>query len=96
MTHFFKKNDSVVYKIELLFQGGEIGSLKEVLANAIWFHLYVNLKNKWISKQTKSRTRVINIENKLMIARGEGSGRMGKMSEGEWEIQASSCGINTL
>jgi len=29
-----------------------------------------------------------------MVARGVGAGKMGKMGEGEWEIQASSSGMN--
>ena len=41
----------------------------------------------------KNRTRPINTENKLKVAREEGQGR-GKMSEGEWEIQASSYGVS--
>ena len=28
-----------------------------------------------------------------MVARGEDSGQMGKMGEGEWKVQASSYGI---
>lgn len=44
--------------------------------------------SKWISKQTQRRIRPINTQNKLMVARGEVSGReMGKMGEREWEIQ---------
>lgn len=35
----------------------------------------------------------VNTENKLMFARGRGYGEMGKMSEDEWEIQASSYGM---
>ena len=38
--------------------------------------------------------RLVNIENKLMVARGEEQRGMGKMSEGEWEMQASSYGMN--
>ena len=32
--------------------------------------------------------------NKLMVAKGKGSGGMDKVGEGEWEIQSSSYGIN--
>jgi len=31
-----------------------------------------------------------------MVARGERVGGMGKMGEGEWEIQASGYGMNKL
>jgi len=31
----------------------------------------------------KGRNRLINTENKLVVARGEGTGGMGKMGEGE-------------
>ena len=41
------------------------------------------------TKQIESRRRPIKTENKLM-----GDGRMGKLSEGEWEIQTSSHGMN--
>lgn len=42
----------------------------------------------------KSRISPVNTENKLMNARGEEGGGMGKMGEGETEIQASSCGLS--
>ena len=29
-----------------------------------------------------------------MVARGKGGSRMGKMGEGDWEVQASSNGMN--
>ena len=32
------------------------------------------------------KTKNINTENKLVGARGEQGGRMGKMGDGEWEI----------
>jgi len=54
-----------------------------------------NLKTKQMKKQTKSRITPINTENKLMVALGKGNGGMGKMCEGEWEIQASRYGMNT-
>ena len=41
-----------------------------------------------MKKQTKSRIRPINTENKLMVERREGSLMMGKMGEGESGIQA--------
>ena len=47
-----------------------------------------------MNKPTKSRNRSINTENKLMVASGDGSGGMGKIDKGEWEIQPSSYGIN--
>ena len=40
------------------------------------------------------RIRPINIENKWMVARGVGGGGLGKTSDREWEIQASSYGMN--
>ena len=49
---------------------------------------------KKMNKQTKNSIQPINTENKLMVVRGEGDGRLGKMSEGEWEIQASGDGMN--
>ena len=47
-----------------------------------------------MKKQTKGRFRPINTESDLMVARGEGPRGMGKMGEGEWEIQASSYEIS--
>ena len=41
------------------------------------------------NKQTTGRIRPINTENNLMVASGE---VLGKMSEGEWEIQDSGYG----
>ena len=46
-----------------------------------------------MNKQTKSRNRSINAENKLMVVREEEGGGMGKIGEGEWEIQASTYGM---
>ena len=51
-------------------------------------------KENDFSKQTKIRDRTINTKNQLKIVRGERSGEMRKMGEGEWEIQASSYRIN--
>lgn len=48
-----------------------------------------------MNKPSRSRVRPINTENKLRVATGKRGGMMGKMEEGEWEIQASSYGINT-
>lgn len=42
----------------------------------------------------KSRHTLKNTENKLIVARGPGVGRIGKMGEEEWEAQASSYGMN--
>ena len=63
--------------------------------DTIWFHLYVEAKEKntQMNKQTKSRKRPINTENKLIIASGEGWG-MGKMGAGQWEMQASGHGMS--
>ena len=43
-----------------------------------------------MNKQTRNRDRLINTENKLMVARGEGGGKLSKMGEREREIQTSS------
>ena len=45
-----------------------------------------------MNKQAKGRIRLI--ENKLMVARGQGAGGMNNMGKEEWEIQASSYGMN--
>ena len=47
-----------------------------------------------MNTQTKSRIRTINTENKLMVARRDSGTEMGKMGEGQWEIQASSYGMS--
>ena len=47
-----------------------------------------------MNEQTKSRTRPVNTENKLMVAKGEAGGERHKTGEGEWEIQASSHGMS--
>ena len=52
-----------------------------------------NIKNK-IDEQTQSRIRPVNAENRLVVARGKGGRRMGKMGEGDWEILASSYGMS--
>ena len=44
--------------------------------------------------KSKRRNRPVNAENKLVVGRGEGRERKGKVSEVEWEIQASSYGMN--
>ena len=49
-----------------------------------------NLKNKTKQKtneQTKIRIRPINTENKLLVARGEVGGGMGKMGKVEWRYR---------
>ena len=40
------------------------------------------------------RIRPRNTEKKLMVAKVKGNVGMGKISEGEWEIQASSYGMS--
>ena len=47
-----------------------------------------------MNKETKSRTKPINRDNKLMVARGKGVGEMDKMGDREGEIQASRYGIS--
>ena len=56
--------------------------------------LLCGIKTKQMNKQTKGRIRTINTENKLIVSRKQGVGGIRKMGEGEWEIQASSYGIN--
>ena len=46
-----------------------------------------------MNKQTK-KSRPINTEKKLRIAREEGGQWVGKMGEGEWEMWASSHGMS--
>lgn len=53
-----------------------------------------NPKRKKKNKQTKSRITPLNAEDKLMVAREVGGGGLGKMSEEEREIQASSYGMS--
>ena len=49
---------------------------------------------KQMNKQTKkTELDIISTENKLMVARGERGGDMGKMGEGKWEIQDSNHGM---
>ena len=48
--------------------------------------------HKWNLK--RSRSRPLNIENKLIVSRGDGSGGLGKISEEKWEILAVRCGMN--
>ena len=43
-------------------------------------------------KTNTIRVRHIHRENKLMVSRREGCGKMGKMSEGKREVQCSSYG----
>lgn len=50
-------------------------------------------KTKQLNKR-KTRNRPTNTANKLMFARGEGSGRRGKMGGEEWEIQTCSYEMN--
>ena len=53
-----------------------------------------NLKNKWTNKKTVTDPE--RAEDIRVIVRGERDGKMGKMSEGEWEVEASIYGINKL
>ena len=46
----------------------------------------------WNLKKQLSGNRSINTENKLLVAT-VGDRGIGKMGEGEWEIQASSYGV---
>ena len=54
--------------------------------NTIWYHLYVESKiwHKWT--YLRNRNRLADIENRLVVAKGEGGG------EGmEWEFGVSRC-----
>ena len=46
-------------------------------------------KTKQLNKQ-KSNNKIINAENKFVVARGEGFEGMGKIGEGNEEVQTSS------
>ena len=52
-----------------------------------------NLKKTPNEQTKKCRIGPINIENRLMVARGKGGGES-KMGEKEWQIQSSSHGMN--
>lgn len=41
-------------------------------------------------RNKKQKQTPINIKNKLVVARGAWGGVLGKMGEGEWQIQTSS------
>ena len=49
-----------------------------------------------MNKQTKSRIRTINTDNKLTVAREERGWKLGKISEEERETQASSFGMHVM
>ena len=51
-----------------------------------------NLNNKTNKERNKSRIRLRNAEDKLMVAGG--GERVGKIREGEWEIHTSSYGMS--
>ena len=42
-----------------------------------------NLKNETDEQTKQNRNRLIDTEEKLVVARGEGSGRMGEIGEGD-------------
>ena len=46
----------------------------------------MDYERRQINKQTKSRIRHINTENKVMGARGKEDEGRGKIGEGAWEI----------
>ena len=47
-----------------------------------------------MNKQINGRTRTINTENKLIVARGEGTRDLGKMDKKSKEMLASTFGMN--
>ena len=49
-----------------------------------------------MNKQTKKQNQTYKHRDKLMVAKGKGSGGMGKMSEGKQKIQASSYRMSNL
>ena len=53
--------------------------------NIIWYHLYVESKKwyKWIYLQ--NRNRVTDVENKLMVTKGEGGGAGRRDKLGVWD-----------
>ena len=55
-----------------------------------------NLKNKTNEQQQqkKNKIRLIDTEDKLVVAREEGSWVVGKMGEGDQEVQSSSYKIH--
>ena len=44
--------------------------------------------------KTNEQQKQIHKYRELMVARGEGLGGINKVDEGEWEVQASSYGMN--
>ena len=53
-----------------------------------------NLKNKTNEYTEQNRNRLIDTENKWVIARGEASGWMGKIGEGNQEVQTCNYRIS--
>ena len=47
-----------------------------------------------LGKESPIKTRGKNTENKLVVTRGDGGGRTGKIGEGDEEVQTSSYKIN--
>ena len=65
--------------------GGYILSeLGQIKTNTTWFHLYVECKKQ--NKGTK-RHRVIDTENKEVVAREEADWESREIDEGDWEVQ---------
>ena len=55
--------------------------------NTTWFHLHVQSKIKTNNNFKKSRNRIIDIENKMVITRGNECQRSHKIGERDKEMQ---------
>ena len=57
-----------------------VNEISQRKTNAIWAHIYVKLKQKNQQQQQKKNPKLIDTENRLVVARGERWG-VGKMHE---------------
>ena len=89
-----KKNEILPFVTAWIgLEGIRLGAISQTeKAKYHMISLMWNVKNK-TNEQTKSRIIPVNTEDKFMVARRKGQ-RIGKMNKGEWEIQASSYGMN--
>ena len=70
-----------------------LSKISQRKSNIIWSHSYVEFKRQKKKEQKKKkrdrdkpRKRLLNIENKLMVTRGEGSGAMKEIGDEELNI----------
>lgn len=64
-------------------EGVMLTEISQKKTNTIWFHLYMEFKNKTKKNKDKPKDRLLTLENKLMVIReGEVSGWMGKIVMG--------------